>query len=76
MAISLDYGVAFGTMFILSFPPKAEPKLIMVLNDVRRVLRELWHGKKIPPEQVEIAWLNTQRKIDDSIYHEEDKEEK
>ena len=37
----------------------------MVLNDFRRVLRELWHGKKIEPEHVEIAWLHAQRKIDD-----------
>lgn len=61
MAISLVYGVAFGTMFILLF----FPALIMVLNDFRRVLREMWHGKKIAPEHVEIAWLHAQRKMDD-----------
>lgn len=60
MAISLVYGVAFGTFFILMF----FPALIMVLNDIRRVLRELWFGKKFEPEQVEIAWLHSQRKID------------
>jgi len=60
MAISLAYGVAFGTMFILLF----FPALIMILNDIRRVLRETWHGHKIEPEHVEIAWLHAQRKID------------
>jgi len=60
MAISLVYGVAFGTMFILLF----FPSLILILNDIRRELRQLWHGKKLEREQVEIAWLNAQRKID------------
>jgi multidrug efflux pump subunit AcrB len=73
MAISLVYGVAFGTLFILLF----FPALILVLNDLRRFIRETWSGKKIEPEHVEIAWLNAQRKIDNTIYHEEeDKEEK
>ncbi|MFC2123541.1 efflux RND transporter permease subunit [Bacteroidota bacterium] len=60
MAISLVYGVVFGTMFILLF----FPALIMVLNDMRRLIRESWHGRKIEPEHVEIAWINAQRKID------------
>jgi len=59
MAISLVYGVAFGTMFILLF----FPALIMVLNDFRRVMRELWTGKKHEPEHVEIAYLHSLRKI-------------
>ncbi|MCF6357248.1 MAG: efflux RND transporter permease subunit, partial [Draconibacterium sp.] len=63
MAISLVYGVAFGTFFILIF----FPALIMVLNDFRRVLRELWTGEKIEPEHVEIAWLHSQRKFLDEI---------
>lgn len=71
MAISLVYGVAFGTMFILLF----FPALIMVLNDIRRFVRESWYGRKFEPEHVEIAWMNSQRKIDDSIYHEEDEKE-
>ncbi|MGQ1785156.1 efflux RND transporter permease subunit [Saccharicrinis sp. GN24d3] len=58
MAISLVYGVAFGTMFILLF----FPALIMILNDIRRVIREWWYDKKIQPEHVEIAWQNEQRK--------------
>jgi len=70
MAISLVYGVAFGTMFILLF----FPALIMILNDFRRVIRELWHGRKLEPEQVEIAWLHAQRKIDNGENTSESKE--
>uniref|UniRef100_UPI003217A641 efflux RND transporter permease subunit n=1 Tax=uncultured Draconibacterium sp. TaxID=1573823 RepID=UPI003217A641 len=70
MGISLVYGVAFGTMFILLF----FPALIMVLNDVRRFVREKWTGEKVEPEHVEIAWLHAQRKFDETIYHEEDEE--
>ncbi len=60
MAISLAYGVAFGTIFILLF----FPALIMVLNDYRRMVRQLWHGRKFEPEEVEIAWMHSKRKID------------
>jgi predicted RND superfamily exporter protein len=60
MAISLVYGVAFGTVFLLLF----FPALIMVLNDIRRFTWETWHGKKIEPEHIEIAWINAQRKIE------------
>lgn len=58
MAISLVYGVAFGTLFILLF----FPALILVLNDIRRTLRQLWYGRKIEPEEVEIAFINAQRR--------------
>ena len=60
MAISLVYGVAFGTLFILLF----FPALIMVLNDIRRILRQWWHGRKFEPEEVEIAFLNAQRRYE------------
>ncbi len=60
MAISLVYGVAFGTMFILLF----FPSLILILNDIRRELRQLWTGEKLKREEVEIAWIHAQRKID------------
>ena len=72
MAISLVYGVAFGTLFILLF----FPALIVVLNDVRRTIRQLWHGRKFEPEEVEIAWLHAQRKFDDEIHPFTEKEEK
>lgn len=61
MAISLAYGVAFGTLFLLLF----FPALIMILNDVRRSLREHWHGRKFTPEEVEIAWIHEHETIDD-----------
>ena len=70
MAISLVYGVAFGTMFILLF----FPALILVLNDIRKFLREQWHGRKIEREHVEIAWLHAQRKIDNEIDNPEEKQ--
>ncbi|MCW3807103.1 efflux RND transporter permease subunit [Plebeiibacterium marinum] len=62
MAISLVYGVAFGTLFILLF----FPALIMILNDIRRVIREKWSGRKIEREHVEIAYINGKRKIDNN----------
>lgn len=71
MAISLVYGVAFGTLFILLF----FPALIVVLNDVRRTVRGLWHGRKFEPEEVEIAWIHAQRKFDDEIHPFTEKEE-
>ncbi len=58
MAISLVYGVFFGTLFILLF----FPALILVLNDIRRTLRSWYHGRTIEPEKVEIAYLNNIRK--------------
>ena len=59
MAVSLAYGVLIGTAFILLF----FPALIMVLNDIRRTIRQLWHGKTYKPEEVEIAYLHSLRKI-------------
>ena len=58
MAISLVYGVAFGTLFILLF----FPALILVLNDVRRVVRKLYHGREFSREEVEIAYINFRRR--------------
>ncbi|WP_159517666.1 efflux RND transporter permease subunit [Sunxiuqinia indica] len=60
MAISLVYGVAFGTLFILLF----FPALIMILNDIRRVVRQLWYGRKFEPEEVEIAYIHSLRKLE------------
>ncbi len=72
MAISLVYGVAIGTIFILLF----FPALILVLNDFRRGLRQLWTGKSIEREKVEIAYLHSLRQIGaeekkDQLNHEE-----
>ncbi len=57
MAISLVYGVAFGTLFILLF----FPALIIVLNDIRRVVRRMWHGREFSREEVEIAYQHSLR---------------
>jgi len=70
MAISLVYGVAFGTFFLLLF----FPALIIVLNDLRKIVRETWTGKKVEREHIEIAWIHAQRKIDETIYTEEKEE--
>ncbi len=71
MAISLVYGVAFGTMFILLF----FPALILILNDIRRAIRQSWYGQKFEPEEVEIAWIHSQRKFDDEIHPEKKENE-
>jgi len=63
MAISLVYGVAFGTLFLLLF----FPALILILNDYRCAVRKLWHGKTYEREEVEIAWIHSQRKVDDNV---------
>ncbi|MEA3461797.1 MAG: efflux RND transporter permease subunit [Bacteroidota bacterium] len=59
MAISLAYGVALGTIFILIF----FPVLIMLLNDARVYTRYLWTGVKPSKEEVETAWIQQQRKL-------------
>ncbi len=59
MAISLAYGVAVGTIFILIF----FPVLIMLLNDTRVYLKQLWTGKKPEREDVEIAIIHNRRKM-------------
>ncbi|MEE4197858.1 MAG: efflux RND transporter permease subunit [Bacteroidales bacterium] len=51
MAISLAYGIAVGTVFILIF----FPVLIMILNDVKVYLKFLWTGIKPEREEVEVA---------------------
>ena len=63
MAISLVYGVAFGTMFLLLF----FPALILILNDFRVGVRKIWTGKTYEREEVEIAWIHAQRKIDETV---------
>jgi multidrug efflux pump subunit AcrB len=60
MAISLAYGVAFGTGFILLF----FPVLIQTLNDIRVRLAQLWTGQRPEPEEVEFSVINSKRKID------------
>ena len=59
MAISLAYGVALGTIFILIF----FPVLIMLLNDARVYVRYLWTGIKPTQEEVETAIIQNERKL-------------
>ncbi len=59
MAISLAYGVALGTIFILIF----FPVLIMLLNDARVYVRYLWTGIKPTREEVETAIIQNERKL-------------
>ena len=59
MAISLAYGVALGTLFILIF----FPVLIMLLNDARVYVRYLWTGVKPTREEVETAIIQNNRKL-------------
>ncbi|MCF8223917.1 MAG: efflux RND transporter permease subunit [Bacteroidales bacterium] len=58
MAISLAYGVAIGTVFILIF----FPVLIMLLNDVNVLLKQLWTGVKPGREDVESAIVQMKRR--------------
>jgi multidrug efflux pump subunit AcrB len=58
MAISLAYGIAIGTVFILIF----FPVLIMLLNDFRVYRRYLWTGLKPEREDVEIVIMHEKRK--------------
>ncbi len=60
MAISLAYGVAIGTFFILIF----FPVLIHVLNDVIVLLNGLWSGVRPKPEEVEVGVIYSKRHID------------
>ena len=52
MAISLTYGVMFGTFFVLLY----FPVLILTLNDAKRWFWSYWEGYKIKPEKAEPAY--------------------
>ncbi|MBS0010021.1 MAG: efflux RND transporter permease subunit, partial [Bacteroidales bacterium] len=58
MAISLAYGVAIGTVFILIF----FPVLIMLLNDVNVLIRKIWTGISPEREDVESAIVQLRRR--------------
>ena len=59
MAISLAYGVAIGTIFILIF----FPALIILLNDFSVYFKYLLTGKKPEREDVEVAIKDHKRKL-------------
>ncbi|MEE4115702.1 MAG: efflux RND transporter permease subunit [Marinilabiliaceae bacterium] len=60
MAISLAYGVAIGTVFILIF----FPVLIMLISDIKVLLKQLWTGVKPEREEVESALLQRKRRLE------------
>jgi len=51
MAIALAYGVLVGTFFILTL----FPVIILVLNDIRCLVRRIWTGEQVEPVDVEPA---------------------
>ena len=59
MAISLAYGVAIGTVFILIF----FPVLIILLSDLRVYTKYLMSGKKPEREDVETSVIHHRRKL-------------
>ena len=61
MAVSLAYGVMIGTGFILIF----FPILIVSLSDLRVGLQRLWTGVAKSKEELEPAYLNNRRDIDE-----------
>ena len=50
MAISVAFGVLFGTIILLLY----FPSLIMYFNDMRRARWWLWNGGEIPPTKMEV----------------------
>ena len=50
MAISVAFGVLFGTLILLFY----FPALIMYFNDLRRARWWLWNGGLIPPERMDV----------------------
>jgi len=57
MAVSVAYGVLFGTTIILLF----FPVFIIIFNDVRRYAKWLWTGKKPVREEVERVLIDQKR---------------
>ncbi len=57
MAISVAYGVLFGTAIILLF----FPVLILIFNDFRRYMKWLWTGEKPSREEVERVLIDEKR---------------
>ena len=50
MAISVAFGVLFGTILLLLY----FPSLILYFNDIRRARWWLWNGGKNPPSKIEV----------------------
>lgn len=56
MAVSVAYGVLFGTYFILVF----FPALVLAVNDLKRSVKWLWTGKK--PKMIDVEAVTIQQK--------------
>ena len=56
MAISLAYGILFGTLFILFILPH----LILMFNSLSIFLNRVFKGQRLEPEMVEVAVINQQ----------------
>jgi multidrug efflux pump subunit AcrB len=56
MAISLAYGILFGTLFILFILPH----LILMFNALNRFFIRVFKGERPEPEMVEVAVINQQ----------------
>ena len=67
MAISLAYGILFGTLFILFILPH----LILLVNQVKVHMKWIRTGQKPEPEMVEVAVLNQQ--IENALESNKDK---
>lgn len=50
MAVSVAYGVLFGTLMLLFF----FPALLLFMNDIRRARFWLWRGGEHPPTKIEV----------------------
>ena len=50
MAISVAFGVLFGTIILLLY----FPSLILYFNDIRRARLWLWNGGNAPPAKIEV----------------------
>ena len=50
MAISVAFGVLFGTILLLLY----FPSLILYFNDLRRVRLWFWKGGEKPPSKIEV----------------------
>jgi predicted RND superfamily exporter protein len=57
MAVSVAYGVLFGTLFILFF----FPLLVLFFNDMKRAVWYMWYGKKPSMLSVESAIIDMKR---------------
>jgi hypothetical protein len=57
MAVSVAYGVLFGTFFLLLFLPA----LVLTMNDIKRTVKWTWTGVKPSKEEVEPSLIDIRR---------------